>query len=147
MTTMDAWNTAAWNDYNLTLIDDLRAHNGTATEGRFAGRELLLLVTTGAKSGQPRTAPLAFTRDGERYVVIASKGASPTNPDWYHNLVNNPNATVEVGGESFAARATIAEGEERRRLYDNQARLLPAFAEYERKTTRQIPVVVLERID
>jgi deazaflavin-dependent oxidoreductase (nitroreductase family) len=146
MTTMDAWDAAAWNDYNLALIDDLRAHNGIATAGRFAGRELLLLITTGKKSGQPRTAPLAFTRDGERYVIIASKGGSPTSPDWYYNLVHNPNVTLEVGGEAFAARATIAEGEERDRLYANQARLMPNFAAYQLKTSRQIPVVVLERI-
>jgi deazaflavin-dependent oxidoreductase (nitroreductase family) len=146
MTTMDSWDAAAWNDYNLALIDDLRAHQGTATTGRFAGRELLLLITTGAKSGQPRTAPLAFTRDGDRFVIIASKGGSPTSPDWYHNLVRNPNVTLEVGGEVFAARATVAQGEERDRLYANQARQMPNFAAYQLKTPRQIPVVVLERI-
>lgn len=146
MTTMDSWDAAAWNDYNLALIDDLRANKGTATAGRFAGRELLLLITTGAKSGQARTAPLAFTRDGDRYVIIASKGGSPTHPDWYHNVVHNPNVTLEVGGESFAARATIAEGDERDRLFANQARVMPNFAAYQLKTSRQIPVVVLERV-
>jgi deazaflavin-dependent oxidoreductase (nitroreductase family) len=79
-------------------------------------------------------------------VIIASKGGSPTNPDWYHNVVRNPSVTLEVGGESFLAQATIAEGKERDRLYDNQAQQMPNFAEYQRKTTRQIPVVVLERV-
>ena len=146
ITTMDSRDAAAWNDYNLALIDDLRAHKGIATEGRFAGRELLLLITTGAKSGQPRTAPLAFTRDGDRYVIIASKGGSPTHPDWYHNVVHNPNVTVEVGGQAFAARAIITAGEERERLYANQASQMPNFAAYQLKTTRQIPVVALERV-
>jgi len=145
MTTMDSWDAAAWSDYNLALIDDLRAHKGTATAGRFAGRELLLLITTGAKSGQPRTAPLAFTRDGDRYVIIASKGGSPTHPDWYHNVVKNPNVTLEVGGEAFPARATIAQGEERDRIWEAHKLKFPNFAEYEKATTRKIPVVVLER--
>jgi deazaflavin-dependent oxidoreductase (nitroreductase family) len=146
MTASDSWNTDAWNDFNAALIEDFRAHNGKVTSGRFAGRELLLLITTGAKSGQLRTAPLAFTRDGERYVIIASKAGSPTNPDWYHNVVHNPDVTLELGGESFAARATIAQGEERDRLYANQAQQMPTFAAYQLKTTRQIPVVVLERL-
>ena len=146
MTTQNAWNTDSWNEFNAGLIDDFRAHNGTATTGRFVGRPLLLLTTTGAKSGQPRTIPLVYTRDGDRYVIIASKGGSPTNPDWYHNVVGNPSVTLEVGGESFLAQATIAEGKERDRLYDNQAQQMPNFAEYQRKTTRQIPVVVLERV-
>jgi len=145
-TPQDTWDRAAWNDFNHGLIDDLRAHKGVATEGRFAGRELLLLITTGAKSGQPRIAPLAFTRDGDRYVIIASKGGSPTHPDWYHNLVKNPDVTLEVRGEVFAARATTAEGEERERLFANQARQMPNFAAYQLKTSRQIPVVVLERV-
>jgi deazaflavin-dependent oxidoreductase (nitroreductase family) len=143
---MDSWDAVAWSDYNTALIDDLRAHKGMATSGRFAGRELLLLITTGAKSGRTRTAPLAFTRDGDRFVIIASKGGSPTNPDWYHNVLHNPNVTLEVGGEAFVARATIAQGEERDRLFANQAQQMPNFAAYQLKTTRQIPVVVLERV-
>jgi deazaflavin-dependent oxidoreductase (nitroreductase family) len=145
MTTQSTWTTDSWNEFNAGLIEDLRAHDGTATTGRFAGRVLLLLTTTGAKSGLPRTIPLAFTRDGDRYVIIASKGGSPTHPDWYHNLVANPTVTLEVGGETFLARARVAEGEERERLYAAQAALMPGFAEYQRKATRQIPVVVLER--
>jgi deazaflavin-dependent oxidoreductase (nitroreductase family) len=116
------------------------------TSGPFVNAPLLLLTTTGARSGQERTTPLAHTTDGDRFVVIASKGGAPTNPDWYHNLVANPEATVELGRDTFRVRASFPQGEERRRLYDQQAALMPGFAEYEKQTTRQIPVVVLERI-
>lgn len=133
------------NDFNRRLIEEYRA-NGRVTSGPFAGGAILLLTTTGAKSGQERTNPLAYTRDGDRLVVIASKGGAPTNPDWYRNLVAHPQATVELGGERFAVRASFPQGEERQRLYDQQAAQMPGFAEYQRKTTRQIPVVVLERI-
>ena len=112
----------------------------------FAGRPLLLLTTTGAKSGQQRVSPLVYTTDGDHIVIIASKGGAPTNPDWYHNVVANPVVTVELPGDTFQARATVAEGAERERLYNAQAALMPGFAEYQEKTTRQIPVVVLERI-
>jgi deazaflavin-dependent oxidoreductase (nitroreductase family) len=132
------------NDFNTNLIEEFRANDGKVT-GVFAGRPLLLLTTTGAKSGQPRTMPLVYTTDGDRIVIIASKGGAPTNPDWYHNVVANPTVTVELPGETFQARATVAEGAERERLYNAQAALMPAFAEYQEKTTRQIPVIVLER--
>jgi deazaflavin-dependent oxidoreductase (nitroreductase family) len=134
-----------WNDFNRQLIAEFRA-NGGKVGGQFANAPLLLLTTTGARSGQPRTTPLAHTTDGDRLVVIASKGGAPTNPDWYHNLVANPEATVEVGTERFPARATVARGEERDRLYARHAALMPTFAEYERMTTRAIPVVILERV-
>ena len=132
---------------NQAVIDEFRANGGQMLTGTHAGRALLLLTTTGAKSGRPFTSPLAYTRDGDRYVVIASKGGAPTNPDWYHNLVANPEVTVEVGAETFRARAIPAEGEERDRLYAAQAAERPVFAEYQQKTTRRIPVIVLERID
>jgi deazaflavin-dependent oxidoreductase (nitroreductase family) len=131
-------------NFNEELIDQFRTNRGTMVEGPFKGGPLLLLTTTGAKSGKTRTNPLAYTRDGERYVVIASKGGSPTNPDWYHNVVAHPDVTIEVGPERFAARASIAQGAERDRLYDAQAAIMPGFAEYQRKTTRRIPVIVLE---
>lgn len=136
---------AGRNDFNQSLIEDFRANDGKVT-GVFAGRPLLLLTTTGAKSGRPRTSPVVYTTDGDRMVIIASKGGAPTHPDWYHNLVANPVATIELPGDTFQARATVAEGEERQRLYDAQAALMPAFAEYQQKTTRQIPVVILERL-
>src|SRR5215213_5250529 len=133
------------NDFNRNLIAEYRANAGVVT-GPFAGRPLLLLTTIGAKSGQPRTIPLVYTTDADRIVVIASKGGAPTSPDWYHNLVANPLVTIELGNERFQARARVAEGEERERLYAAQAALMPGFAEYQRNTTRQIPVVVLERV-
>jgi len=133
------------NDFNRNLIAEYRANAGVVT-GPFAGRPLLLLTTIGAKSGQPRTSPLVYTTDGDRIVIIASKGGAPTSPDWYHNIVANPEVTVELGREKFQARATIATGEERQRLYDAQAAIMPAFADYQQKTSRQIPVVVLERL-
>src|SRR5262245_33457541 len=131
--------------FNRDLIAQFRANGGEIKEGMFKGAPILLLTTTGAKSGTTYTTPLAYTRDGDRFVVIASKGGAPSHPGWYHNLIANPVITIEVGADKFEAKATVAEGTERRRLYDAQAALMPGFAEYERKTTRQIPVVVLER--
>jgi deazaflavin-dependent oxidoreductase (nitroreductase family) len=136
---------ASMNDFNQNLIDEFRANDGTVT-GVFAGRPVVLLTTTGAKSGKQHTSPLVYTTDGDNLVIIASKGGAPTNPAWYHNLVANPVVTVELPGTTYQARARIAEGEERERLYNAQATMMPAFAEYQQKTTRQIPVIVLERI-
>lgn len=134
----------AQTDFNLKIIEEFRA-NGGETSGPFKGRPLLLLTTTGAKSGESRTTPLVYTRDGDRVVIIASMGGAPKHPAWYLNLRANPDATIEIGAEKFAARASIAEGAERDRLYAAQAEMMPAFAEYQQKTTRQIPVVVLTR--
>jgi deazaflavin-dependent oxidoreductase (nitroreductase family) len=133
-------------DFNKTLIEQFRANGGKIPEGPFKGGRLLLLTTTGRRSGQDRVNPLAFTRDGDRHIVIASKGGAPTNPEWYLNLVANPQVTVEVGDERFTAKASVPEGAERDRLYEAQAKLMPGFAEYQRNTTRRIPVVVLERV-
>ena len=138
-------NRTTYSSFNEQLIADLRAHRGQATSGPFVGRPVLILTTVGARSGKPRETPLAYTREGDNYVVIASKGGAPTHPAWYHNLVANPAVTVEVLGERFQARARVAEGEERDRLYRNQAQQMPAFADYQRRTARQIPVIVLER--
>jgi deazaflavin-dependent oxidoreductase (nitroreductase family) len=136
------------NPINIDVIEQFRSNNGKIESGMFKGARLLLLTTTGARSGQTRVNPLAFTRDGDNYVVIASKGGSPTSPDWYHNVVANPDVGVEVsttdGTKRFAARARVAQGEERQRLFDAQAAIMPGFAEYQRKTARQIPVIVLE---
>lgn len=128
------------------LIADFRANGGQVTRGPFVGRLVLLLTTTGAKSGLPRLAPLVYHRDGEQYVVAASKGGAATHPAWYHNLVANPVVTVEVGGDTFEARATVAEGAERDRHYAVHAAPYPAFNEYQQRTTRVIPTVLLERI-
>jgi len=132
--------------FNERVIDDFRAHKGQITSGPFAGRSLLLLTTNGAKTGDERTSPLAYSRDGDRLVVIASKGGASRNPAWYHNLRTHPDVTVEIGPEKFRAGAQPTGEPERRRLYDQHAAKMPAFAEYEKKTTRKIPVVVLERI-
>lgn len=138
------YTTAEYRAFNQNLIDEFRA-NGGKVGGMFEGAPLLLLTTTGAKSGQPHMAPLAYTTDNGRMVVIASKGGASTNPDWYHNLRANPDVTVELGTESFLARATIPEGGERQRLFDQMVAQMPNFGEYQRNTTRQLPVVVLER--
>ena len=132
-------------NYNQTLIDDLRAHGGHATSGNFVGRQVLILTTTGAKTGERRETPLAYTRDGDRFVIVASKGGAPSHPAWYHNVVANPAVTIEVDSERFDATATVADGSERRRLYDQHAALHPSFAEYETRTDRVIPVIVLQR--
>lgn len=129
-------------NYNQQLIETFRANDGKVP----GWNRLLLLTTTGAKSGQPRTSPLAYSTDGDRLVVAASKGGAPTNPDWYHNLLANPVVTVEVGSERFQARAHVTEGQERDRVYAQHAEQMPGFAEYAKKTTRKIPAVLLERI-
>ena len=133
-----------FDEWNRKIIEEFHT-NGGKVGGQFAGGQLLLLTTTGAKSGKRRVNPLAYTTDGDRLVIIASKGGAPSSPDWYYNLVAHPKVTIEVGTETFEATATVVAGEERDILYAKQAALMPGFAEYEKKTTRKIPVVVLER--
>ena len=130
------------NDRNMSIIQEFRANAGKVG-GRFAGRTLLILHTIGAKSGQERLNPVAYVRDADRLVIIASKGGAPTNPDWYNNIVANPQVTVEVGTEQFSARASISMEPERTRLYDKMVEVMPGFADYKKKTTRNIPVIVL----
>ena len=131
--------------FNTALIEEFRA-NGGKVGGRFEGRPVVLLTTTGATSGRKLTTPLVYLQDGERRLVFASKAGSPTHPDWYHNLVANPTVTVEVGTETYEAKAVVITGEERDRLYAKQVESTPIFGEYQQKTTRTIPVVALERI-
>jgi deazaflavin-dependent oxidoreductase (nitroreductase family) len=131
-------------DFNQGVIKAFRANQGKVG-GQMAGMPVLLLTTTGAKTGRSLTRPLVYTRDGDRIVIIASFAGNPHNPPWYHNLVANPVATVEVGADKFQVRATVTSGEERRRLFDHQAEQMAIFKEYEKKTSRQIPVVVLTR--
>jgi deazaflavin-dependent oxidoreductase (nitroreductase family) len=133
------------NDFNKTIIEEFRA-NGGKVGGQFANATLLLLTTIGAKSGQARVNPAAYTTDGDRLIIIASKGGAPTNPDWYYNLKANPIVTVELGREQFQASAVVAEGSERDRLFTQMAEVMPGFADYQRNTDRQIPVIVLERM-
>ena len=113
----------------------------------MANMPVLLLTATGAKTGRKLTRPLVYTTDGDRIVVIASFAGAPTSPPWYFNLVANPIATVELGTESFEVQATETSGEERQRLFDQQAEQIPIFADYQKKTTRQIPVLVLTCTD
>jgi deazaflavin-dependent oxidoreductase (nitroreductase family) len=132
-------------DFNKNLIEEYRANQGKVS-GMFENMPLLILTTKGAKTGLPREHPLAYTKDGDRLIIIASKGGAPTNPNWYHNVVANPEVTVEVGSEKFQAKAIVTEGDERQRLFDNQAALMPGFADYQRNTTRILPVIALERV-
>ncbi len=135
-----------WNGLNQEQIDQFRANHGTIVEGLFKGAPVLLLTTTGARSGKARVNPMNYTRDGNRYVVAASKLGAPEHPAWYHNLVANPIVTVEVGPERFQARASVAEGSERDRLFNAHATIMTNFVEYQSQTTRVIPVIVLDRI-
>ncbi len=133
-----------FNDWNRQTVEAFR-ENGGKVGGMWEGKPLLLLTTTGAKSGQRRTTPLMYLSDGDRLLIFASKGGAPTSPNWYHNLLAHPQATVEVGKETFEANATVITGEERDRLYAKQAQLFPQFADYQAKTARKIPVVALVR--
>jgi deazaflavin-dependent oxidoreductase (nitroreductase family) len=130
------------NERNRGIVDEFRANQGKVG-GRFEGRTLLLLHTRGAKSNQDRINPVAYVKNGDRFVVIASKGGAPTNPDWYYNILANPLVTVEVGTEKFQAHAAVTEEPERTRLYDKMVEMMPGFDDYRRKTTRVIPVIVL----
>lgn len=132
-------------DFNAQIIDEFRANDGKVG-GAFAGAPMLLLHTTGARTGADRVNPLVHGRDGDNLVIFATKGGAPTDPDWYHNLLAHPDVTVEVGTEIVPVRARVAEGDERDRLWSLQKELMPGFAEYEAKTTRQIPVIVLEPV-
>jgi deazaflavin-dependent oxidoreductase (nitroreductase family) len=129
-------------DFNARIIDEFRANQGVVG-GPFEGATLLLLHHVGAKSGKDRINPLVYNRDGDRYVVFASKAGAPTNPDWYHNLKANPNITIEVGTDTIEVVASEAGGDERDRLFSAQAERSPQFAEYQSKTDRVIPVIVL----
>ncbi len=130
------------NDFNVNVIEEFRA-NGGDVGGMFAEMPILLLHHTGAKSGKVRVNPLAYLADGDRYVIFASKGGAPVNPDWYHNLKAHPDVQIEVGAQSLPVTATEATGEERARLFNEQARRSPQFGEYQQKTDRQIPVIIL----
>ena len=134
------------NDWNKVIIEEFRANDGKVG-GHFKNTPLLLLHTTGAKSGQPRLNPTAYISDGDRLVIVASKGGAPTNPDWYYNLVANPQVSVEVGSEHFKALAMVTEEPERSELFEKMAAKNPGFAEYPRKTSRVIPVVTLTRME
>ena len=131
-------------DWNAGVIEEFRA-NGGKLGGGFEGAPMLLLHSTGARSGEERVHPVMYQQVGDDVAVFASKAGAPTNPDWFHNLVANPDATIEIGTETVPVRARVAEGEERERIWETQKERYPGFAEYEEKTDRVIPVVILER--
>jgi deazaflavin-dependent oxidoreductase (nitroreductase family) len=133
---MSSWNTG--------VIEEFRENHGKVG-GRWEGRSLLLLTTTGRRSGRKHTTPIVYTRDGDRLLVYASKGGAPTHPDWYLNLVKDPHVVAEIGDDQVEMVATPLEGEERDRFYAEQVERSPQFGEYQEKTSRVIPVVALRR--
>jgi deazaflavin-dependent oxidoreductase (nitroreductase family) len=137
---------SSFHDFNRNLVEDVRQH-GKPTSGPFLGRDVLILTTKGARSGEERTTPLVYTQDHGHLVIVASKGGAPTHPHWFHNLKANPLVTVETGHDKFEARANVIDGDEYERLYKQHADINPGFWDYRKKTTRKIPVIVLERID
>lgn len=132
-----------FNEFNRGIIAEFR-ENGGVVGGMFEGAPMILVNHRGAKSGKEYTSPLVYTRDADSYVVIASKGGAPEDPQWFRNLVANPDVTVQVGTQTIPVRARVAEGDERARLFRAHADAMPNFDEYARATTREIPVVVLE---
>jgi deazaflavin-dependent oxidoreductase (nitroreductase family) len=132
------------NNWNAQIIEEFHA-NGGKVGGPFQGAPLLLLTTTGAKSGQKRVNPLAYLGEGERVFIFASKAGAPSHPDWYYNLLAHPEVTVEIGTETFPAKAVVLEGEERDRIYAHQVQRMPTFGDYQQKTDRKIPVIELLR--
>lgn len=132
-------------DWNSSIISEFRANDGKVG-GMFEGIPLLLLHSKGAKSGAERVNPLAYQVDGDALVVFASKGGAPTNPDWFHNLRAHPHASVEVGTDRRDVIARVADAGERDRLWEAQKKANPGFADYEAKTDRQIPVVILDPV-
>ena len=133
------------NEFNKKVIAEFRANQGKVG-GQMENMPVMLLTMTGAKTGRTITKPLVYTTDGDRIVIIASFAGAPKNPAWHNNLVANPEVTVEVGTEKFRAKAEVTSGEERQRLFDAQAKQMPIFNDYQKKTDRQIPVFVLNRI-
>lgn len=132
-------------DFNDEIMQDFRANHGK-TSGMFAGGDLLLLTTTGAKTGKKRTLPLVYTMDGDKYVIVASKGGADTNPDWFFNLTTNPEAEIEVGDKKFRVKSVVVDEVRRKNLYAKHAERYPGFLDYQKKTERAIPVILLERL-
>lgn len=133
------------NDRNKAVIEEFRANQGKVG-GNFANANVLLLHHKGARSGEPRLNPLMYLPDGKRYIVFASMGGAPKNPAWYHNIVANPNVSIEVGTQKMDAKAKVITGPERDQLYDRMAKSFPQFDDYRKSTTRKIPVIALEPV-
>jgi len=131
----------SWNERNKAVIEEFRAYGG-----RVKGwGPLILLTTTGAKTGQPRIAPLMLVTDGNRLLAVASKGGAPKHPEWYLNLLADPEVTVEVGGEKFTTTTCVLSGDEREQAFKRAVEVFPPYGRYQEKTTREIPVIALER--
>ncbi|MEO6084606.1 MAG: nitroreductase family deazaflavin-dependent oxidoreductase [Umezawaea sp.] len=135
----------SYQEFTRQVIEEFRS-NGGRVGGPFEGADLVLLTTTGARSGRGHTVPLGYVRDGDRLLVVGSAGGSPHHPAWYHNVLAHPDVTVERGAEVFTAHAVPAAGAERDRLFELVAAVAPGYADYQRNTTRTIPVVVLEQL-
>ena len=133
-------------DFTKNLIADIRA-NGRPSSGYFEGRPVMVLTTTGAKTGESREAVVSFSRDGDDYIVVGSKSGEPEDPAWFANLVANPVVTVEADGQTFQATATVAQGADRDALWDRHVAEHEQFAEYPSKTDRVIPIARLTRLD
>ena len=136
----------SWHEMTQTLMKDVREH-GQARSGPFVGRKVLILTTKGAKSGEERSTPVVYTMHDGNHVIVASKGGAPSHPAWYHNLRTHPVVTVETGGKKFQARARVVGDDEYEHLYKNHADENPGFWDYRKKTTRKIPVIVLEPLE
>ena len=132
---------ASWNEQNKPVIEEFRT-NGGRVKGRSS---LILLTTTGAKTGQPRINPLMRVDDGNRLLAVASKGGAPKHPDWYLNLLAHPEVTVEVGDDKFTTTARVLKGEEREQAFKRAVEVFPPYGQYQKKTAREIPVIALER--
>jgi deazaflavin-dependent oxidoreductase (nitroreductase family) len=133
--------------WTRNLIADMREHGGTPSSGPMAGKPLAILTSTGAKTGEPRTAIVTYHKDGDRWAIAASKSGDPNNPQWFYNLVAHPDVTIEVDNETVPVHAIVTEGAERDRLWNDHVAELPEFGEYPKKTDRVIPMILLERID
>jgi deazaflavin-dependent oxidoreductase (nitroreductase family) len=131
-------------EFNRALIEEYRASGGKLS-GRLASSKLVLLTTTGARSGLAHTTPLGYGMDGDRIVVVAANAGAPAHPDWYHNLLAQPLVTIELGAERFQAHAHVADGVERTRLVAHQAEIVPWLAAQQQKTSREIPIVIFAR--
>lgn len=132
------------NNWNDKVIAEFRANEGKVG-GPFEGAPLLLLETTGAKSGQQRISPLVYLADGDRLVIFGSNAGRPRHSAWYHNILANPSVTIEIGADKYDAIASVVTGEEREELWKKQVAAAPYFADYQAKTDREIPVIVLDR--
>lgn len=131
---------------NTKIIEEFRKNNGSVS-GMFSGMQILLMTTKGAKSQKESVIPVAYSKEADKYVIAASKAGAPNNPSWYYNLLAHPQILVEVGSEKFQALATRITGVERNRLYHLHESTYPAFRDYQLKTTREIPIFILEKIN